>query len=94
MDMPEDNIKSKISSALEELFENDAVLLVNDVAERAITSALARYIQNYFPEWDVDCEYNRNISDVKRLKKTCNQSNQNKSGVRTQILLILETTVF
>ncbi|MHA1749061.1 MAG: hypothetical protein ACTSYF_10535 [Promethearchaeota archaeon] len=42
-------------------------MLENDVSERAITHKLAEYIQEQFPDWNVDCEYNRDGHDPKRV---------------------------
>ncbi len=53
------DIKTKIALAVMKLMEKDEYLLQNDVNERSITHRLAMYIQEQFPEWDVDCEYNK-----------------------------------
>ncbi len=55
-----DEIKQVIDECLSELLAKDFPLLKNDVSERAITHKLAEYIQIRFPDWNVDCEYNRN----------------------------------
>ncbi len=77
--MTEQEMQSQIQEAINSLLENDAILLQNDTAERTITGRLAIYIQERFPEWNVDCEYNRNMDAVKRLKEICNPTN-NKNG--------------
>lgn len=41
----DEDIHSKIQSAIETLVHNDAILLQNDVAERMITAKLVCYIQ-------------------------------------------------
>jgi hypothetical protein len=61
-------IECSIKAALSRLFERDAELLRNDVNERTITHKLAEYLEPEFPGWDVDCEYNRNHDQTKRLK--------------------------
>ena len=38
-----------------------------DANERSLTHKLAEYLQCEFPDWHVDCEYNRHGLDVKRL---------------------------
>jgi hypothetical protein len=53
--------------ALSDLLENDEYLLFRDVNERSITHRFAMYLQTYFEDWDVDCEYNRDGVDPKRL---------------------------
>ena len=60
-------VQKKIERALEVLQERDFFLLKNDVNERSITHKLAIYLENEFPDWDIDCEYNRNHEDIKRL---------------------------
>lgn len=46
---------------------NDRYLLENNLNERAITHKLAEYYQLLFREWNVDCEYNRNLGKPKEL---------------------------
>ncbi|MDA8520483.1 hypothetical protein [Acidovorax sp. NCPPB 4044] len=38
-----------------------------DANERSITFRFAMYLQQYFPDWSVDCEYNRDGIEPKRL---------------------------
>jgi hypothetical protein len=52
-------VAQKVSEAVERLLAHDADLLILDVSERAITGKLAGYLRSLFPEWHVDCEYNR-----------------------------------
>lgn len=72
--MNEEDIKSNVKLAIDEIVRNDSFLFKNDVAERTITAKLACYLQNRFEDWDVDCEYNRNGIDPKRLKDVCNST--------------------
>ena len=46
---------------------NDAWLFEMNVNERSITHKLAEYLQQEFADWNVDCEYNRNLDEMKRL---------------------------
>jgi len=62
------DIEASVQAALDKLFDRDADLLTNDVNERTITHKLAEYLETEFPEWDVDCEYNRDHDRTKRLK--------------------------
>lgn len=58
--MPEfDEVRRKIEKALRLLYKNDLFLITNTTNERSITHKFAEYIQFLFPEWNVDCEYNR-----------------------------------
>lgn len=60
-------VKRKVRTAIELLIKKDAPLLKIDINERSITHKLALYLQDSFKGWDVDCEYNRNRYDTKRL---------------------------
>ena len=53
--------------ALTELLSTDQDLLAIDANERAITFRFAMYLQRLFPDWTVDCEYNRDGTDPKKL---------------------------
>jgi len=57
----------KIEVGLNLLINNDGYLLYKNINERSITHKLAEYLQNLFPEWNVDCEYNKNIDLLKDL---------------------------
>jgi len=52
-------IQKKVNVAIGVLLKNDEKLLKIDVHERSITHKLAEYLQIQFPDWNVDCEYNR-----------------------------------
>jgi hypothetical protein len=54
-------------SALDSLCAMDHHLLHVDASERSISHRLAMHLASRFPDFDVDCEYNRDGFDVKRL---------------------------
>jgi hypothetical protein len=54
--------------ALRIFLERDSYLLRVDANERSITFQIARYLAAEFPEFDVDCEYNRDGVDPKKLR--------------------------
>jgi hypothetical protein len=54
-------VEEILTASLAELLSRDALLLENDVSERAITHKLAEYLQRRIPDLNVDCEYNRNV---------------------------------
>jgi hypothetical protein len=56
-----------VSAAVAELFAHDAALFQVDANERSITHRLALHLTPRFPEWHVDCEYNRDGFDPKML---------------------------
>jgi hypothetical protein len=62
-----DLIESALTDAIEQLLRSDSYILDKDVNERSISHRLANYIEPHFPGWNVDCEYNRNHDDSKRL---------------------------
>jgi hypothetical protein len=57
-----------VVAALAALLEKDGYLLRVDANERSITHRLALHLQTQFPEFDVDCEYNRDGIEPKRIK--------------------------
>ena len=59
-------LREKFWRSLRFTMKNDSFLVENDASERAIAHKLAEYLQKEFPEWHVDCEYNRNMDQVKR----------------------------
>lgn len=56
-----------VARALSELLLNDHDLLDIDANERSITFRFAMYLQRRFAGWTVDCEYNRDGTEPKRL---------------------------
>lgn len=56
-----------VARALSELLENDHDLLGIDANERSITFRFAMYLQRHFPDWTVDCEYNRDGAEPKTV---------------------------
>ena len=60
-------IQGKIESALQLLVEVDLYLLEVDANERSLTHKLAQHLDSQFPDYHVDCEYNRDDDDPKRI---------------------------
>jgi hypothetical protein len=57
-----------VAHALHELLRNDLYLLEVSAHERSISHRLGMYLQRHFPQYSVDCEYNR-VGDLpKRLE--------------------------
>lgn len=61
-------VHKKVDQAIAQLLEKDTYLLEIDANERAISHRLGLYLQLLFEDWHVDCEYNRNLDNPKRLK--------------------------
>jgi hypothetical protein len=66
--MIKDDVERAVNEALKVLLEQDAYLLTTNVNERSISHRLAGYLEPHFGGWHVDCEYNRNHDDPKRLQ--------------------------
>jgi hypothetical protein len=58
-----------IQSAQQRIWDEDRSLLLLDVHERSICFRLAVYLAEQFPEFDVDCEYNRNHAEKSYQKR-------------------------
>lgn len=61
-------IKKGVINSIQKLLAKDKILLSLDVNERSITHKLAEYLQNEFPNFNVDCEYNRFYDEGKKLE--------------------------
>lgn len=61
-------IEERLVRALKQFFVEDKYLLENDLNECTINHKLACVLQEYFPEWDVDCEYNKDGWKIKELE--------------------------
>ena len=65
--MNRDLIEEMVRKSIDRLIKEDSHLLIIDVNERTISHRLALYLQKEFEDWNVDCEYNRNIDTTKML---------------------------
>lgn len=63
-----DLVEAALGEALDQLLRADAGLLQADANERSISHRLAGYLETFFPGWNVDCEYNRDRHEPKRLE--------------------------
>ena len=61
-------IRKLIIEATEKVIEKDSWLLKNDISEQCISHRLGIYLQEKFPEYDVDCEYNGDIDKYNNRK--------------------------
>ncbi len=67
MSLTKETVESRLQRALGRLIDHDGYLLEKDVNERSISHRLAIYIEQEFAGWNVDCEYNRDQHDPKKL---------------------------
>lgn len=65
------DIQVRVCTALLELYRHDRELLSVNANERSITHKVGEYLQQQFPRWNVDCEYNRRGADIKKLRTHC-----------------------
>jgi hypothetical protein len=49
----------KVVAALKQLYAREAFLFEHDLGERALTHRLAVHLERQFPDFDVDCEFDR-----------------------------------
>jgi hypothetical protein len=67
--MNRETIDKLVHKAIDFLVKYEPQLLDLNVTERALSHHLARYLGELFPKgYNVDCEYNRQFKDPKRLK--------------------------
>ena len=62
-----DRITHILTQACDMLIKHDSYLLEIQVNERSLTHRLAVYLESLFPEWHVDCEYNRNWKNIPKI---------------------------
>lgn len=62
-----DLIESALDNAIAQLLRADSDIMIMDINERTISHRLANYLEPLFSGWNIDCEYNRNHDDPKRL---------------------------
>ena len=68
-DFSEQDIDKHLGRALAHLTERDAVLFTLNANERSLAFRLALYLAEEFPDFDVDCEYNRHHLDPRHRKR-------------------------
>ena len=73
--------------AVEQLLERDRYLFVHCVGERAISHRLAIYVEAQFPDWDVDCEYDRNGEARKMIPDGTGNDDDEGSAVLPDIIV-------
>lgn len=93
-------VKRRINIAIDTFRVNDNYLLINDVNERSIAHKLAVYLeQTLGRDYDIDCEYNRNSGDIKKIEMLVskwNELNNHSSIIEDDMLseILVEKTVY
>ncbi|MCK9356292.1 MAG: hypothetical protein M0R22_03960 [Dehalococcoidia bacterium] len=62
-------VRRAVWLALQQFFMRDSYLLESDVHEGDVSHRIAVYLEQSFPLWHVDCEFNRDGQDVKRTSE-------------------------
>jgi hypothetical protein len=76
-------IEKLVGLALEKLLQQDNYLLIHNANERSMAARLCIYFQEQFPKWHVDCEYNRDGIDPKKLSHLDIDPDQEDTDART-----------
>jgi hypothetical protein len=71
---------NKVLGALGEFYARETHLLEKDLGERTLTHRLAVRLEEQFPGWQVDCDYNRLGERTLRLPKATIVSTDDGSG--------------
>ena len=61
-------LKNNLHRSIEMFAKNDYYLIENNLNERTIAHKLGEYLQILFPDYNVDCEYNRDIEQATGIK--------------------------
>ncbi|MFD0912706.1 hypothetical protein [Methylophilus luteus] len=64
---PLSDVKNALEMAISRLLQKDHHLLAANASERSLTHWLAIHLMPFFKNYEVDCEYNRDGFDVKKL---------------------------
>jgi hypothetical protein len=61
-------IREKIKTCIDRIYKNDSDLFSRENYEVTISCKFAQYLHDEFPEYSVDCEYNRHIDGHKECE--------------------------
>jgi hypothetical protein len=70
----------KVVGALSDFYARETHLLEKDLGERTLTHRLAVSLERQFPQWNVDCDYNRLGERTWRLPKASIVSTDDELG--------------
>jgi len=63
-----EHVREAVLRGIQQFYADHGLLLEIDANERSVTHWLANCLQPEFPQWDIDCEYNRKGELPKELK--------------------------
>lgn len=58
---------NNVAEAFRLVYKNDKFLIKNELCERCIMFRFAQYLADLYPDYDVDCEYNRHKNNIKKI---------------------------
>jgi hypothetical protein len=79
-DAPDTEVARCVRQAVATFLECDGLLLITDANERSVAHRLAFHLTGVFPDWDVDCEYNRKGFDLPKVIFLLGQSGEPESA--------------
>lgn len=62
-----ENMRARVERSIVRVLDHDAFLFEVNANEESVSHKLAEYLQQEFPRWHVDREYNRYEDQIKRL---------------------------
>jgi len=66
--MIKDDVQQRLAAGLGALLLEDSYMLEIGVAERSLIARLSQHLKPLFPDYSVDCDYNRHGMEVKRAE--------------------------
>lgn len=92
-----ERLKSEVSEAVRRLLEKDSLLIEKQLHEMTLSFRLGFYLAEVFePEFDVDCEYNRELDNPKRRDNLMDSNSHrpdvivHKRGDNSSNLIVIE----
>jgi len=80
-------VAERIIAAVKSVLDRDTYLLEVRCNERTISHRLGLYMAEMFPDWDVDCEYNRDEDRPKEIRVGSGDDGENGSRVIPDIIV-------
>lgn len=91
-ELSDEDINKRVKLAIDLLIVRDSYLLEKKASERSISHKLAEYLQTLFSCWNVDCEYNLNIDEVKILDRISECGDRTTDRVSPDIIIHIRGT--
>lgn len=74
-------VERRVRRSVARFLDHDSYLLEVDAQEESVSHKLAEYLQQEFPNWNVDCEFNKYYGETKTLDE------YDKDWVRPDIII-------